>query len=222
MSPKTCQLQTSYYTTSISFHEKVCKWKCHPNPNRYSTLILEFFSLPTCDCHIASWGNANILWHYELWPNCQLFGSLKDQSCRTTYIDVKQLHFSWLEKKHAIDSQKLPINSIESLSTWKHNLVISTFAKQHESNELQETTLKISLQRKKETKRSMKQSKRTQKKTKESKKKCAMIRKNEKKEVEKHLWSKGVSATKCYQKTKNNNKLFEHGRKKCNKNETWV
>jgi hypothetical protein len=33
----------------------------------------------------------------------------------------------------------------------------------------------------------MKQSKRTQKKTKESKKKCAMIRKNEKKEVEKHL-----------------------------------
>jgi hypothetical protein len=53
-------------------------------------------------------------------------------------------------------------------------LVVSTFTKQHESNELQETTLKISLQRKKETKRSMKQSKKTQK-TKESKKICATI-----------------------------------------------
>jgi hypothetical protein len=84
------------------------------------------------------------------------------------------LHFSWLEKKHAIDSQKSPINSIELLSTWKHMFSCFYICKKHESNELQETTLRISLQRKKETKRSMKQSKKTQKK-KRIQKKCATI-----------------------------------------------
>ncbi len=44
----------------------------------------------------------------------------------------------------------------------------------HMGNELQETTLRISLQRKKETKRSMKQSKRTKKK-KKIPKLCATI-----------------------------------------------
>jgi hypothetical protein len=58
------------------------------------------------------------------------------------------------------------------LNRYQHEstgLVVSTFAKQHESNELHETTWKISLQRKKETKRSMKQSKKTQKKKKSKK-----------------------------------------------------
>jgi hypothetical protein len=100
-------------------------------------------------------------------------------------------------------------------------LVVFTFTKQHESNELQETTLRISLQRKKETKRCMKQSKKTQKNKRIQK---IYVQRYEriiiKKKLKKICEANERSATKSYKKNKRNKKLFEHGREKCNKNET--